>query len=92
MVSLYCATPSVLVGAYFLIVFTASYISITSGAGTGLFKAAAAAIMIGVIYAIYTVRKSTLLENKSVYSVSIAALIIIGILSAFASLFGGMFG
>lgn len=92
MVSLYCATPSVLVGTYFLIVFTASYINITSGIGTGVFEAATAAITIGAIYAIYTVRKSTLLENKSVYSVSIAALIIIGIISVFASLFGGMFG
>ena len=92
MVSLYCATPSVLVGTYFLIVFTASYINITSGIGTGVFEAATAAITIGAIYAIYTVRKSTLLENKSVYTVSIAALIIIGIISVFASLFGGMFG
>ncbi|MBQ7595385.1 MAG: CPBP family intramembrane metalloprotease [Clostridia bacterium] len=90
MVSLYCASPSVITGTFFLIWFTASFISIQNHLGTVVFELAIGAIAASVIYAIYTVRKSPLLENKTVYSVSIAVLIIIGLVTVFSSLAAGL--
>ncbi len=83
LVSLYAATPTMVLAFYYLIIMTVEMVSSDGFAGKAFCIMIIAAFFVLSSSAVSTVVKSKFLENKKAYSVSTVALVLLGLFSLF---------
>ena len=87
-VALYCSTPTVVTGIILLATTTLQSITVTSTRGYVFLYAALMLLLVWVLYMVYKILNSKIIENKSIYKKTIIVLIgvfVVSMISSFVS-------